>query len=385
MAKSIRDLVPEFIRAIDPYVPGKPIEEVEREIGTLAVKLASNENPLGPSPLAVEAARKALADGNRYPDGGGFYLRHKLANRLGVDPDNIILGNGTTELIELVARALLHPGEVGITSEGSFPVYYIAIRGTGGELVAVPLRDYVFDLQTIAARATSLRAKLIFIANPNNPTGTMFTADAFDAFLARVPDECLVALDEAYFEYVERADYSRSLDLVRRGRNLLALRTFSKVYGLAGLRIGYGIGPADLLVEVNKLRSPFNTSSVAQAAALAALDDAEHVRRSVQSNRAGLAQLAQGLKELGIKFVPSVANFLLVEVGSDAPQVTAELLKLGVIVRPMAWMGFPGALRVTVGTEDENEKFLRAIAQVRAVAGPPVGSARGSRDDRGKS
>ena len=381
MTKSIRDLVPQFIRSIDPYVPGKPIEEVERELGTHAVKLASNENPLGPSPRAIEAARRALAESNRYPDGGGFYLRQDLSTRLGVAPENLILGNGTTELIELVARALLHQGNAGITSEGSFPVYYIAIRGSGAELIAIPLRDYAFDLDAIA-RAISPRARVIYIANPNNPTGTMFTADEFDAFLARVPDEVLVVLDEAYFEYVELPNYSRSIDLVRRGRNLLALRTFSKVYGLAGLRIGYGVGPADLLAEMNKLRSPFNTSIVAQAAALAALTDDAHVRRSVESNRAGLAQLTHRLDKLGVRFVPSVANFLLVELGSDATPVTAELLKLGVIVRPMAWMGFPNAIRVTVGTPSENEKFLQALAQVRAAG--PVGSLHGGGDHRGR-
>ena len=383
MAKSIRDLVPQFIRAIDPYVPGKPIEEVERELGTHAVKLASNENPLGPSPRAIEAARKALAESNRYPDGGGFYLRQELARRLGVAPENLILGNGTTELIDLAARTLLHPGDAGITSAGSFPVYYIAIRGAGAELIEIALRDYGFDLGAIA-RAVSPRARVIFIANPNNPTGTMFTADAFDAFLARVPDDVLVVLDEAYFEYVERPNYSRSLDLVRRGRNLLVLRTFSKVYGLAGMRIGYGIGPGDLLAEMNKLRAPFNTSSVAQAAALAALIDDEHVRRSVESNRAGLAQLGEGLKKLGVRFVPSVANFLLVELGSDARPVTEELLKLGVIVRPMGWMGFPNAIRVTVGTAAENEKFLRAMAQVSLAGSPAVGSVPGRRDHPGK-
>ena len=368
MKKSIRDLVPSFIRDIDPYVPGKPIEEVERELHMRAVKLASNENPLGPSPLAVEAARKALAESNRYPDGSGFYLREKLAGRLGVPPANIILANGSTELIDMTARSILRESEMGITAQGSFPMYTISIRAAGANLVETPLKDFTFDLDTILSVITPA-TKLIFIANPNNPTGTMFTADEFERFLARVPDGLLVVLDEAYFEYVERPNYSRSIELVRRGTNLLVLRTFSKVYGLAGLRIGYGIGPAELLAEMNKVRAPFNTSGVAQAAALAALDDAEHVRRSVESNRAGLAQLSRGLERMGVQFVPSAANFLLVNFGGDAQIVADELLRQGVIVRPMRWMGFPNAIRVTVGTKEENNRFLDALAQMLAAEG----------------
>ncbi len=366
MTKSIHQLVPAFIRAIDPYVPGKPIEEVERELKVRAVKLASNENPLGPSPLAVAAAQRALADANRYPDGGGHYLREKLAGRLGVAMENIILGAGSTELIDLIARTLLNHGDEGATSVGSFPMYYISIRAAGARLIEVPQRDYAFDLDALARSITS-RTKLIYLANPNNPTGTMFTADVFDAFLARVPENVAVVLDEAYYDYLERSDYSRSIARVKEGRNLLVLRTFSKVYGLAGLRIGYAIGPAELLLEMNKVRSPFNTSGVAQAAALAALDDLEHVRRSVASNRAGLKQLGDGLKAMGVRYVPSAGNFLLVNLGSDAESVTDELLKLGVICRPMRWMGFPNAIRVTVGMPQENEKFLSALAQVRAA------------------
>jgi len=379
MARSIRELVPGFIREIVPYVPGKPIEEVERELKLRAVKLASNENPLGPSPLAVAAAQRALSEAHRYPDGGGYYLREKLAGRLGVGMENIILGGGSTELIDLAARTLLNHGDEGATSVGSFPMYYISIRATGARLVEVPLRQYGFDLEAIA-QAITPHTKLIYLANPNNPTGTMFTADAFDRFLGQVPESAVIVLDEAYYEYVGRADYSRSVERVRQGRNLVVLRTFSKVYGLAGMRIGYGIGPAALLEEMNKVRLPFNTSGVAQAAALAALDDAEHVRRSVESNRASLKQLSEGLAAMGVRYIPSAGNFLLVDLGSEAQPVADELLKLGVIVRPMRWMGFPNAIRVTVGTRQENEKFLSALAQVRAgagVAGPgDAGSAR---------
>ena len=365
MTDFTHELVPPYIRELAPYVPGKPIEEVERELNMHAIKLASNENPLGASPLAIAAAQKALAASNRYPDGSGFYLREALAKKHGTPVESIILGGGSTELIDLSARIALVPGDCGVTSYGSFPLYYIAIRATGASFLDVPMRDYQFDLEAIA-RDLPEETKLIFLANPNNPTGTMFSADNLDTFLARVPEHILVVLDEAYYDYVDDPNYSRSIDIVRGGRNLIVLRTFSKVYGLAGLRIGYGIGPAALLAEMNKIRGPFNTSGVAQAAASAALDDTEHVRRSVESNRAGLAQMASGLHSLKIKFVPSVANFLLVIFGTDTEPLVEELLKHGAIVRPMRWMGFPMALRVTVGTHEENEKFLRALAEVRA-------------------
>ena len=365
MTDFTHELVPPYIRELAPYVPGKPIEEVERELNMHAIKLASNENPLGASPLAIAAAQKALAASNRYPDGSGFYLREALAKKHGIPVESIILGGGSTELIDLSARIALVPGDCGVTSYGSFPLYYIAIRATGASFLDVPMHDYQFDLEAIA-RDLPEETKLIFLANPNNPTGTMFSADNLDTFLARVPEHILVVLDEAYYDYVDDPNYSRSIDIVRGGRNLIVLRTFSKVYGLAGLRIGYGIGPAALLAEMNKIRGPFNTSGVAQAAASAALDDTEHVRRSVESNRAGLAQMASGLHSLKIKFVPSVANFLLVIFGTDTEPLVEELLKHGVIVRPMRWMGFPTALRVTVGTHEENEKFLRALAEVRA-------------------
>jgi histidinol-phosphate aminotransferase len=366
MTKRIHDLVPPHIRALAPYIPGKPIQEVERELNMHPIKLASNENPLGPSPLAMAAAQKALADSNRYPDGSGFYVREALAKKHGLPAENIILGAGSTELIDLAARIMLQPGDCGVASHGSFPLYYIAIRAAGARLLEIPLRNYAYDLDAVA-RNLPLDAKLVYLANPNNPTGTMFTAGELDSFLARVPQTVLVVVDEAYFEYVQRADYSRSIAVARERRNVIVLRTFSKVYGLAGLRIGYGIGPTDLLEEMNKLRGPFNTSGVAQAAALAALDDVEHVRRSVESNRAGLAQLAAGLKAMGVQFVPSFTNFLLVEFGRDAEPISEDLLRRGVIVRPMRWMGLPTAIRVSVGTREENEQFLAALAAARTA------------------
>jgi histidinol-phosphate aminotransferase len=363
--KPIHEYVPDYIRRIAPYMPGRPIEEVERELKIKAIKLASNENPLGPSPLAIEAGQKALAHSNRYPDGSGFYLRQALAKKHEIPVEQIILGAGTTELIDLTARLLLRPSDAGVSSFGSFPLYYIAVHASGARLVEVPLRDYTFDLDAIA-RSLSPETKLVFLANPNNPTGTMFTAGKFDEFLSRIPPHVFVVLDEAYCDYIERPDYSRSLELVRRDANIMVLRTFSKVYGLAGLRIGYGLGPAKLLDEMNKIRGPFNTSGVAQAAALAALDDRKHIRRSIDSNNQGLEQLTARMKAIGVHCVPSVANFILAEFGYDTEQLCEELTKLGVIVRPMRWMGFPQALRVSVGTRAENDKFLSALADLHA-------------------
>jgi len=368
MKKSIRELIPAHIHAIEAYRPGKPVEEVERELKIHAIKLASNENPLGPSPKAVEAAQRELRGANRYPDGGSFYLREKLAARYALPMEQVFVGLGSSEVIDLIARALLAPGLQGLTAARSYPPYSISIGAAGARLVTAPLCDYTYDLSAIAAAITA-QTRVIFLANPNNPTGTYFAADEFDSFLSRVPDHVLVVLDEAYCDYVEDASYSRGVELLRAGRhNLVVLRTFSKVHGLAGLRVGYGLGPADLFAELNKLKTPFNTSGIAQAAAIAALDDSGHVQRSVAANRAGRAQLQNGLGEWGARFVPSASNFVFVEVGGDGDAFAQQLLLEGVIVRPMRWMGFPGAIRVSVGTSDENQHFLEAYARVRSRA-----------------
>lgn len=355
--------IPEFLRAIRPYIPGKPIEEVEREKGVQAVKLASNENPLGPSPKAVAAAQAALSQSHRYPDGGAYYLRRRLAERLGVPEDWLLFGNGSTELIELAALAFLREGDEGLIASGSFPMYRLALQVRGARIREVALRDYRYDLPAMRA-AAGASTQLIFLANPNNPTGTWFTADELSEFLRGLPPTTVVVLDEAYFEYVEEPNYSRSLDEVRAGRNLIVLRTFSKVYGLAGLRIGYAIAQPGLLEALVRVRCPFNTSNVAQAAALAALDDHEHVARSLETNRRGRQQLTQGLTRLGLRVVPSVANFLFVELGQPAEPVAAALLDRGVIVRPLGWMGFAEAIRISIGTPAENEALLHALAVV---------------------
>lgn len=366
MTRHPGDEIPEWIRGIEPYAPGRPIREFESGVGRRVVQLASNENPLGPSPRAIEAARRALAAGNRYTEGGDKYLREALAARHGVAFENVILGAGSSELIAMVARALLSPGRAGVTSASTFPLYPISIKIAGAELVETPLREFAIDLEGMAA-CLPASAKLIFLANPNNPTGTMFSAGEFDAFLARVPENVLVVLDEAYAEYVERSDYSRSIELVRARKNVLVLRTFSKVFGLAGLRIGYGIGDAGLLRELDKVRTPYNTAGVAEAAALAALEDAEHVSRSSECNRAGLAQLARGLDELRVRHVPSVANFVLVDLGREAKTVAVRLEKRGVLARPMGFVALPNAIRVSVGTKEDNAQFLEALGEALEV------------------
>ncbi|HKN59562.1 MAG TPA: histidinol-phosphate transaminase [Candidatus Acidoferrales bacterium] len=364
MTRQLSDSVPAYIREIRLALPPTGAGP-EGTIAPELTQLGANENPLGPSPLAVEAARQALAASNRYAEDNGPQLRRELARRHNLSIDQIILGAGSTELLYVVARLLLRPEDAGVTSHGSFPLYYIAIRSTGARLIETPLRDYRFDLDAIA-QTLSAETKLVFLANPNNPTGTMFTADEFDAFLARVPDHVLIVLDEAYCDYIERPDYSRSIDIVKRRGNLMVLRTFSKVYGLAGLRIGYGLGPSGLVDELNKIRGPFNTSGVAQAAALAALDDREHVRRSIDTNNAGSTQIAGGLQKLGVRCIPSVANFIFAEFGYDTGPLSEELAKRGVIVRPMRALGFPQAIRVSVGTRAENERLLATLADVHA-------------------
>jgi len=361
MTHTLEELIPDYIQGLPAYVPGKPVEEVEQELKIHAVKLASNENPLGPSPKAMEAARHALGEANWYPDGGSKRLREVLAARHNVRPEEVFVGLGSSEIIDLASRALLRPGLEGITSEGSFTLFAIAIRASGGTLIQTKMKNYTFDLNAMVTAVTP-QTRVIYIANPNNPTGTAFGHDEFSAFLKKVPGDVLVVLDEAYREYAERRDLPDSLALFREYNNILTLRTFSKVYGLAGLRVGYSIGHPTLTAEMNKLRTPFNVTSVGQAAALAALDDTEHVRRSVEMNRAERRRLFLELTKLHLAPLPSETNFLFIPFGPDARSLCDELLKEGVIVRPMAWMGFPEAIRISVGNPAENTKLLSALA-----------------------
>ena len=357
------DQVPEYIRSLIPYEPGKPIEEVEREYGiSNSVKLASNENPLGPSPKALSAIREKLDQLNLYPDGDCFYLKQGLARKLGVAPERLIFGNGSNEIIELAARTFMRPGDEAVMAEQAFVVYQLIVQAVGGRSRAVPLKNFTHDLPALAD-AISPRTRLVFLANPNNPTGTIFRRDEWERFLAKVSRDVLLIVDEAYFEYVEDAAYPNSLRYHAGGRALLTLRTFSKLYGLAGLRIGYGIGSEELVSLMQRVRQPFNVNAPAQWAALAALDDAEHVQRSLDVNRRGLAYFQGEFRRLGLDFVPSHANFVLLRVGKGH-EVFQQLLQQGVIVRPMAGYRFPEHVRVTVGTMDENRKFIAALENV---------------------
>lgn len=357
-----RPQAPEYIKRLAVYVPGKPIEEVQRELGVgEIVKLASNENPLGTSPRALAAIRQALGELHRYPDGGGYALRRAIAARHGVELDQVILGNGSCELIEMLARAYLADGDEAVISQQSFVMYELAVNQVNGRAIAVPTKPgRGHDLAAMAAAVTP-RTKLLFIANPCNPTGTYATRAELDHLLATVGERVLVVLDEAYFEYVERDDYPDGLADLRQGHNVIVLRTFSKIYGLAGIRIGYGVAAPEVIATLNRVRSPFNTSSLAQAGALAALDDDEWARRSREHNLQELAFLTAELARRGVCFTPSVTNFILIEFERDVRELFVEFQKMGVIIRPVGGPGLAGCARVSVGLREENEKFLHAL------------------------
>lgn len=358
----------DYVRAIAPYQAGKPIEELAREFGIDArdiVKLASNENPLGIPESAKRAVVASLAELGRYPDSNGFALKAALAARLAIPADWITLGNGSNDILELVAAALLAPGRSCVYAQYSFAVYPLATQARGARAIVVPARDYGHDLGAMLA-AIAPDTRLMYVANPNNPTGTFVEPDRVAAFLARVPREVVVVLDEAYNEYLPPELRFDSMQWVRRYPNLLVARTFSKAYGLAGLRVGYGIAQPELTDLLNRVRQPFNVSSAAQAAAVAALDDAEFLARSYAVNAQGMDELAAAFRGLGLEYVPSRGNFVLVKVG-PAGKVYHELLKRGVIVRPVANYGLPEWLRVTVGLPEENAKFLRALSQALAA------------------
>jgi histidinol-phosphate aminotransferase len=362
------DLAPPHVRAIAPYPPGKPISELARELGLNEadiVKLASNENPLGPSPLALAAAQDALADMALYPDGAGFALKAKLSEKLGVAANRIVLGNGSNDVLDMAARAFLAPGVSSVYAQHAFAVYPLATQTVGAQGIVVPARDYGHDL---AAMRAAIRddTRVLWIANPNNPTGTFLPWAELEAFLETVPPRVLVVLDEAYGEYLPPAGRCDTAAWLTRFPNLLIVRTFSKAYGLAGLRVGYGLGSADVIDLLNRVRHPFNVNAPALAAAEAALDDAGFLARSYALNSAGMAQLVAGLAGLGIETVPSKGNFLLAKVG-DAARINTELLKCGVIVRPVANYGLPEFLRVSVGLAGQNARFLDALSVVLAA------------------
>ena len=354
-----------YVRSIAPYQPGKPVSELAREMGleeSGIIKLASNENPLGPSPKAIDAARAALADAARYPDGNGFELKRVLADRHRLGQENFVLGNGSNDVLELAARAFLAPGMSAVYSRHAFAVYPLVTLATGAAGLEVPVRDYGHDLDAMAA-AIRADTRVVFIANPNNPTGTWAAPDAVLAFLRKVPANVLVVLDEAYKEYLPPTDQADSVEWTQRFSNLLVSRTFSKAYGLAGLRVGYGVAQGRIADLMNRVRQPFNVNSVAQAAAVAALDDQAFVRKSFELNQAGMLQITRGLRRLGLDWIPSHANFVSFRAGK-ASRVYQQLLKLGVIVRPLGGYAMPEHLRVTIGLESENLRFLEALEGV---------------------
>ncbi|MBI3569599.1 MAG: histidinol-phosphate transaminase [Gammaproteobacteria bacterium] len=364
MNNEIINLAIPGVRGLEPYQPGKPIEELEREYGvTGAIKLASNENPLGPSPRALTAARDALADIHRYPDGNGFALKSALARKHDIKPECITLGNGSNDILEFLARAFVLPENEVIFSEHAFAVYPIVTRAVGAKAVVVPAKNWGHDLSAMR-KAVNARTRLIFIANPNNPTGTWLKADELEEFLRAMPAHVLVAVDAAYFEYVGEREYPNTIAWTAKYPNLVTTRTFSKAYGLAGLRAGYGVSTPAIADVLNRVRQPFNVNSVALAAATAALEDETHVAHAVQTNRDGMRQLIGAFKELGLEYIASAGNFICIDFKRPAAAMYEALLRQGIIVRPVANYGMPNHLRVTVGLPQENERFIKALEKV---------------------
>jgi histidinol-phosphate aminotransferase len=361
------ELAPAYVRAIAPYQPGKPISELAREFGldeAGIVKLASNENPLGVSPLAQQAIQLALADIARYPDGNGFVLKDAICRRFGVDTGQIVLGNGSNDVLELAARAFLQPNVEAIFSQHAFAVYALVTQAVGANGVKVAAKNFGHDLAGMLEAITP-NTRMLFIANPNNPTGTLLGKSELFAFLRSVPDHILVVLDEAYDEYLPDALKAESIDWLAEFNNLVVTRTFSKAYGLAGFRVGFALAHPEMADVMNRVRQPFNVNSVALVAAAAALEDADFVRRSRELNDAGMTQITAGVQRLGLDFIPSFGNFVCVRTG-NAAEVYRRLLENGVIVRPVAGYEMPDYLRVSIGLESENARFLQALEAVMA-------------------
>lgn len=352
------------VKDLIPYIPGKPVEELEREYGIKdSIKIASNENPLGPSKLALKAVKEAINNVHRYPDGDCYYVKEKLSSLLDVKADNLIIGNGSNEVIELIARTYLSKNDEAIYGEYAFIVYPIVTQAIGAKHIVSPMPDLVHDLKDIASRITG-KTKIIFLANPNNPTGTIFSRVDFEWFLSVVPEDVLIIADEAYFEYVNDREYPNTLEYHNANPNLITVRTFSKIYGLAGLRIGYAVASEMITSYINRVREPFNVNSLAQIAAIAALSDKEHVISTIETNSIGMDFLERNFNDLDVNFIKSYTNFILIDLQKDPIPVYNELLKEGVIVRPVGGYGLETHLRVTVGTEDENKRFIAALKRV---------------------
>jgi histidinol-phosphate aminotransferase len=362
---TLRLPTPAHLAGLDRYEPGKPIEDVQREFGLAdVVKLASNENPLGPSPKALAAVAAALSQLHRYPDGAARKLREAIAARHGLRPENVVIGNGSTDLIDLSARAFLGPDDDAVVSEIAFARFRQCVFARNRRARVLPMRDVSQDLPGLCAAAGS-STRLAFVANPNNPTGTWHRTEEVESLFAALPAGCVLVHDEAYFEYAcGEPGYPDSLAWVREERPVLVLRTFSKAYGLAGLRVGYGLAPAAVVEQIECVREPFNANLLAQAGALAALDDVEHVRKSVALNAAERSRIAEALRERGLRVLPSLANFLCVDAGCDATDLFRRLLQQGVIVRPLGAYPLPTWLRISIGALAENDRLLAALAQV---------------------
>lgn len=356
--------VPDYIAALVPYPPGKPLDELEREYGiSNSIKLASNENPLGPSPMAICALRDALGGLHRYPDGSGYYLRKRLSDRFGLPFEGIVLGNGSNEIIELLIGTFLLPGDEAILPAPSFLVYKLAVQARGGKSTVIPLKDFSLDLDAMSAAITP-RTKLIFVNNPNNPTGIAITRKSFESFLEAVPPGVIIVLDEAYREFVRNNDTPNGFDYVgKSSKPVVVLRTFSKLYGLAGLRIGYGAMDPEVADYLNRVRQPFNTGTLSQIAALAALDDEDFVRKTLETVWSGLDYLYGAVERLGLRYMPTETNFFLIEVPADAKDVFEAMLRKGVIIRSMSSYGLNRHIRINVGTPQENERFIRALGE----------------------
>ena len=351
------------VKTLQPYQPGKPITEVERELGLDSViKLASNENPLGPSGKAVAAMQQALSSLSLYPDGGGFYLKQAIADKFNLNPEQITLGNGSNDVLDLIGLSFVSDQDSVVYSQHSFVVYSILTKIANAEAIEVPALDYGHDLDAMLA-AIKPNTKAVFIANPNNPTGTWLSRAKVEHFLANVPEQVLVVMDEAYCEYIDEPTYPNSFNYLNQYPNLIVTRTFSKAYGLAGLRVGYAVSSPEVAEVINRVRPPFNVNSLSLVAAQAVLDDEDYLARGFRVNKLGLAQVSQGLDDLGLSYIPSLANFICFDSGRNGKQVFDALLQKGVIVRPMG-PGMESFIRVSIGLEDENKVFLEALAQV---------------------
>lgn len=370
MACDYIELANKGVQGLQPYQPGKPVEELERELGISdIVKLASNENPLGPSPKALAAIHTVLTELTRYPDGNGFRLKAALAEKLGVGTDQITLGNGSNDVLEMIARSYLTAHSASMYSQHAFAVYPIVTQAIGAQHIAVPAKNWGHDLEAMAAAITD-KTRVIFVANPNNPTGTWLTETELRAFLDKVPERIIVVLDEAYTEYVVEDEFPDGITLLKDYPNLVVTRTFSKAYGLAGLRIGYSVSHPQVADILNRIRQPFNANIAAQEAAIAALNDEAYLQQSVEVNTEGMSYLETEFARLGLEFIPSVGNFISVDVGQPAAPVDQALLNEGVIVRPVAPYQMPNHLRVSIGTMEENRRFIQALEKVLgALAG----------------